>query len=128
VQKLLSPERTYPNLFDAHPPFQIDGNFGGAAGILEMLVQSDGRTIHLLPALPSAWPSGRVSGVRCRGGFVVDLEWSESEVRRAVIVSQSDRPVIVRYRGESTSAHLSSGRQWVCPPMGRFVESGVAGE
>ncbi|WP_315762797.1 glycoside hydrolase family 95 protein [Sphingomonas sp. Y38-1Y] len=72
---LLGPERTYPNLFDAHPPFQIDGNFGGAAGMLEMLVQDRGDTLLLLPALPSAWPQGSVSGVRLKGRGTLDLSW-----------------------------------------------------
>lgn len=72
---LLGPERTYPNMFDAHPPFQIDGNFGGAAGIVEMLVQNRGDRIDLLPALPKAWPEGRVTGLRTRGGCTLDLSW-----------------------------------------------------
>jgi alpha-L-fucosidase 2 len=80
LKALLGPKRTYPNMFDAHPPFQIDGNFGGAAGILEMILQSWGDELRLLPALPKAWGSGSVRGIRARGALRVDMDWRGHQV------------------------------------------------
>jgi alpha-L-fucosidase 2 len=102
---LLGPERTYPNMFDAHPPFQIDGNFGGARAIGEMLMQARGESVRLLPALPRAWPTGSVNGLRAPARTAVDLAWRSGALVEATLTSDlagertvhlADRSVIVR--------------------------------
>jgi alpha-L-fucosidase 2 len=108
LKALLGPQRTYPNMFDAHPPFQIDGNFGGAAGIMEMLVQSWGGEIHLLPALPTAWPSGAVRGLRARGAISVDMVWAQHKIQRLELRGPPNGEVRLRYGGEVKTARLDA--------------------
>ena len=89
---------TYPNLFDAHPPFQIDGNFGATAGIAELLLQNHTGDIHLLPALPNAWKSGNIEGLRARGGIELDITWQNGHLTQAILYATQTGVQTIRYR------------------------------
>ena len=99
----------YANLFDAHPPFQIDGNFGAVAGVAEMLVQSHLGPLVLLPALPQAWPTGSVRGIRARGGFELALDWRDGRLTRVVLRSLAGQPCTLRYGAASVQLPTRSG-------------------
>ena len=102
----------YPNLFDSHPPFQIDGNFGATAGFCEMLVQSHAGRIHLLPALPKAWPAGRVTGLCALGGFEVEMSWDDGCLTKAVIHSKSGLPCRVVCGDKTWDLNTTAGKSY----------------
>ncbi len=105
----LSPSRTYANLFDAHPPFQIDGNFGAAAGICEMIAHSRPGEVRLLPALPKALSDGRVRGLRLRGGVELKMRWADGKVVEAMLKSSSEQTILLRSNGEAKHVVLAAG-------------------
>jgi alpha-L-fucosidase 2 len=122
----------FPNLFDAHPPFQIDGNFGATAGIAELLLQShdpyatptsltavqsgDAGFVNLLPALPSAFPSGKVTGLRARGGIGIDIEWKDGKLVKATLTAAATKPVKVRYAGKEKEVQMRAGQAYSFGP------------
>ncbi|MGZ3939218.1 MAG: glycosyl hydrolase family 95 catalytic domain-containing protein [Flavisolibacter sp.] len=117
LQMLLSPaekfgEGSYHNLFDAHPPFQIDGNFGGAAGIGEMLVQSHTKYIDLLPALPSALPGGEIKGICARGGFQLNLKWKDGNLQLIDVISLAGNDCLLRYNGKTKLLKTVKGKTY----------------
>ena len=102
---------TYPNLFDAHPPFQIDGNFGGAAGVLEMIIQSTDQQIELLPAIPDSWPFGEVSGVKARGGFELAFKWDNSAITSLKVYSKKGGKTTIRCNSKEYQIDLKTGEE-----------------
>jgi alpha-L-fucosidase 2 len=108
---------TYPNLFDAHPPFQIDGNFGCTAGIAEMMLQSQDGAVHLLPALPSVWSKGSVKGLKARGGFEVDMQWNSGELTNATIKSSLGGVCRIRSYVPLTGKGLKEAKGTVANPF-----------
>ena len=111
LQQLFS-KSTLMNLFDTHPPFQIDGNFGATAGIAEMLLQSTGDIIYLLPALPAAWPDGIVSGLKARGNYEISMDWKNGTLTRAVITSETGGDVVVKYGDKTYEVAVRPGEKF----------------
>ena len=97
-RELLRGGGVYPNLLDAHPPFQIDGNFGALSGICEMLLQSDGETVYLLPALPDKWQNGSIKGLAAKGNVTVDIDWANGKITGYTLHGDSKKLKIVKCR------------------------------
>jgi alpha-L-fucosidase 2 len=121
---LLLGKRTLPNLFDLCGPFQIDGNFGAAAGIAEMLLQSHARSaaqdealalpvIDLLPALPQAWPNGSITGLCARGGFEIDMDWRGGALTRVMIRSKLGQTCFIKYKFHEIKIETKPGRSYI---------------
>lgn len=108
IQKLIQ-QSLYPNLFDAHPPFQIDGNFGYTAGVAEMLLQSHDGFIHLLPALPKGWKNGKITGLKARGNFTVNMEWKDGELKTASISAPIGGKAFLKYKGNLLEIDIEKG-------------------
>jgi alpha-L-fucosidase 2 len=121
--KYLLKKCTANNLFDIHPPFQIDGNFGGTAGVTELLLQSHMGFIQLLPALPDAWEEGAVEGLLARGNFEVDLRWAEGKLQEAVITSNAGQPCQVRYGDQTLNFKTKKGQTYTITSVnGKLVK------
>jgi alpha-L-fucosidase 2 len=103
---------SYPNLFDAHPPFQIDGNFGGASGIVEMLLQSHVDGIELLPALPTEMGTGKVKGIKARGAFQINMEWKDSQLLGVTVESLSGEELHLRYGRHEVKIKTKKGESY----------------
>jgi alpha-L-fucosidase 2 len=114
--QLFSERNSCPNLFGLNPPMQIDGNFGITAGIAEMLVQSQTDEIKLLPALPKEWASGSASGLRARGGFIVDQTWKDGKLTQAVIHSLNDGTCRLKYHEHEKSVLIKAGKSYTWYP------------
>lgn len=112
LQELLR-KSTLPNLFDTHPPFQIDGNFGATAGITEMLMQSHAGEVELLPALPANWQKGYIHGVVARGGFEIDMDWQEGRLKRVQVTSKLGNRLMLRYGDKLSSLNTQPGKTYV---------------
>jgi len=102
----------YPNMFDAHPPFQIDGNFGGAAGISELLLQSQDSVVELLPALPTLLANGEVKGICARGGFVLDMRWSKGVLQRVDVLSRAGGAGVFKYGDRVVRLETLKGKKY----------------
>ena len=122
LYKNLLKHGTNDNLWDSHPPFQIDGNFGGTAGITEMLLQSHAGFIHLLPALPDVWHDGQLTGVRARGNFTLDLHWRDNNLTTATVHSGSGGDCHIYYKGKKLTFPTQAGQNYTLTWDGRELQ------
>ncbi len=121
LTELLS-KSTLPNLFDTHPPFQIDGNFGGTAGIAEMLIQSHAGNITVLPALPKAWNTGSVTGLLARGGFETNISWENGKLEHLSVYSKLGNPLVVKYGKTTVQTTTEKGKVYkFTSPEGKTI-------